>query len=128
MRVACVASARAATLPTNVTSRTFTTLHNHHTPLATMSGIGPELPPHLLAKRKRRQQEEAENEVVTTSGAKRSPSPEQGDKRRRVVGPAMPPAPLDERPEEPLKRIEDSDSEDDDDFGPALPPDSEDEV
>lgn len=93
-----------------------------------MSGIGPELPPHLLAKRKRKQQEEADYEVVAHSGAKRSPSPGDGEKRRRVVGPAMPPAPLNERPEEPLRPAQDSDSDDDDDFGPALPPDGEDEV
>lgn len=34
----------------------------------------------------------------------------------------MPPAPLDERPEKPPKRVEESDSEDDNGFGPALPP------
>lgn len=87
-----------------------------------MSAIGPELPPHLLAKRKRKQEESVENESTTTSGAKRSPSPSTGEKRRRVMGPAMPPAPLNERPPEPQNRLEDSDSDDEDGFGPSLPP------
>lgn len=34
----------------------------------------------------------------------------------------MPPAPLDQRPSEPANIVEGSDSEDDDDFGPTLPP------
>ena len=38
------------------------------------------------------------------------------------MGPAMPPAPLDERPPEPPNREEDSDSDDDDGLGPSLPP------
>jgi hypothetical protein len=84
-----------------------------------MSGIGAELPPHLLAKRKRQQEEQAQDAPPTASGAKRSPSP---DKRRKVAGPAMPPAPLEERPIEPAKPQEDESSDDDDDFGPPLPP------
>lgn len=87
-----------------------------------MSGIGAELPPHLLAKRKRQQEEQASVEPTITSGAKRSPSPDGPEKRRRVIGPAMPPAPLDQRPEEPPNADDDS-SSDDDDFGPSLPTD-----
>ncbi|KAM0724230.1 hypothetical protein Q7P37_000112 [Cladosporium fusiforme] len=90
-----------------------------------MSGIGAELPPHLLAKRKRQQEEESQNAPSTASGAKRSPSPATSEKRRKVAGPAMPPAPLEERPTEPANRQEDNDddsSSDDDDFGPSLPP------
>lgn len=86
-----------------------------------MSGIGAELPPHLLAKRKRQQEEQSQDAPPTASGAKRSPSPDAAEKRRRVVGPAMPPAPLDERPIEPAQPEEDE-SSDDDDFGPSLPP------
>lgn len=86
-----------------------------------MSGIGAELPPHLLAKRKRQQEEESKDAPPTASGAKQSPSSEGADKRRRVAGPAMPPAPLDERPTEPANAQEDE-SSDDDDFGPSLPP------
>lgn len=92
-----------------------------------MSAIGAELPPHLLAKRKRKQEEEAQNEHTTASGASRSASPGDGEKRRRVMGPAMPPAPLDERPEHPPRQATDSDSEDDD-FGPTLPSSVVDEV
>ncbi|KAK3714642.1 hypothetical protein LTR37_007622 [Vermiconidia calcicola] len=91
-----------------------------------MSGIGPELPPHLLAKRKRKQEEETNDAPTTASGAKRAPSPGEGEKRRRVVGPAMPPTPLDERPSEPPNSALDSDSDDDDGFGPSLPPDGTD--
>lgn len=92
-----------------------------------MSDIGPDLPPHLLAKRKRKQEEAVTNAPTTTSGAKPSDpprSPEGPEKRRRVIGPAPPPAPLDERPSEPPDAsTDDSDSsDDDDDFGPSLPP------
>ena len=73
--------------------------------------VGPELPPHL-AKRKHDSDEE-------TPERTRSRSPEGPEKRRRVLGPAPPPAALDERPEEPAS---DSDSSSDDDYGPALPP------
>ena len=86
-----------------------------------MSDIGPELPPHILAKRKRKQNEAAEATTAIPSGAKQSKSPDAGEKRRKVMGPAMPPAPLDERPQETPIQTEDSDSEDDDGFGPALP-------
>ncbi|KAK6435704.1 hypothetical protein LTR95_008104 [Oleoguttula sp. CCFEE 5521] len=85
-----------------------------------MSGIGADLPPHLLAKRKRKQEEEAAKGPAISSGANTkdgSPTPE---KRRRVVGPALPPAPLDERPTAPTSD-KDDDSDDDDGFGPALP-------
>ncbi|OQN99471.1 hypothetical protein B0A48_14449 [Cryoendolithus antarcticus] len=87
-----------------------------------MSGIGADLPPRLLAKRKRKQEEEAANQSTISSGANTkdgSPTPE---KRRRVVGPALPPAPLDERPSVPVSdKDDDSDDDDDDGFGPALP-------
>jgi hypothetical protein len=86
-----------------------------------MPGIGPELPAHLLAKRKRKQEETAEAASVTASGAKASSSPDVGEKRRKVMGPIMPPAPLDERPEKPAQSVEESESDDDDGFGPALP-------
>ncbi|PVH94797.1 hypothetical protein DM02DRAFT_538760 [Periconia macrospinosa] len=85
--------------------------------------IGPSLPPHL-AKRSREDDDDD-----------RSPSPENSDKRRRVIGPAPPPAsskptrvlgpapppaPLDQRPPNPPSD-DDSDSSSDDDFGPAPP-------
>ncbi|KAI9834802.1 MAG: hypothetical protein M1819_002888 [Sarea resinae] len=88
-----------------------------------MPPVGPELPPHLLAKRKR-QAEEAESASVDRPSrtASKSPSPGSSDKRRRVVGPSLPPAPLDEKPLESPNRDEESSS--DDEIGPALPPPS----
>ena len=104
-------------------SRDLFALNNHDTThlLENMSGIGAELPPHLLAKRKRQQEEESKDAPATASGAKRSASPEEPEKRRKVMGPAMPPAPLDERPNEPPNAADDDSSSEDDDFGPALP-------
>jgi hypothetical protein len=84
-----------------------------------MSSIGPDLPPHLLAKRKR----QAEDDTTTKQEAKSNlppRSPDGVDKRRRVMGPAAPPAPLDEMPSKPAESDEDSDSSDDD-YGPSLP-------
>lgn len=86
-----------------------------------MSAIGPDLPPHLSAKRKRKQDEQAKDEPATSSGAKDASNPDGGEKKRKVIGPAMPPASLDERPEHPANDVEGSDSDSDDDFGPALP-------
>lgn len=53
-----------------------------------MSAAGPELPPHLLAKRKRQQEEEEKNQPATSSGANQE-SPK--DKRQKVTGPELPP-------------------------------------
>lgn len=88
-----------------------------------MSAAGPELPPHLLAKRKRQIEEDPSNEERQPSGAKRSKSPPEVDKRPRVIGPAPPPAPLSERPSTAANPTPDSDesSSEDDDFGPSLP-------
>ncbi|KAG9640952.1 hypothetical protein KCU64_g12753, partial [Aureobasidium melanogenum] len=54
-----------------------------------MSAAGPELPPHLLAKRKRQQDEEEKNQPATSSGANQE-SPK--DKRQKVSGPELPPS------------------------------------
>ena len=95
-----------------------------------MSGIGPELPPHLLAKRKRMQGEDVEDTPATASGAKQASNLGEGEKRRRIMGPAMPPASLDEKPQdcpEPPEEVEpdddgdDNDGDDDGDFCPTLP-------
>jgi len=86
-----------------------------------MSSIGPELPPHLLAKRKR-QAETEDTSAADSAKVKdrpRSPSSDGAEKRRRVVGPAPPPAPLDELPRTSAQDEEDSSS--DDDYGPSLP-------
>ncbi|KAK3112555.1 hypothetical protein LTR53_011048 [Teratosphaeriaceae sp. CCFEE 6253] len=86
-----------------------------------MSAIGPDLPPHLLAKRKRQQAEQSEDQPTTASGAKRSTSPDGCGKKRRIIGPVMPPAPLEERPLEPAVPVVPVESDEDDDIGPALP-------
>ncbi|KAI4241726.1 MAG: hypothetical protein L6R40_004403 [Gallowayella cf. fulva] len=93
-----------------------------------MATVGPELPPHLLAKRKR-QQEEAEDDTSKPQPRSRSSSQTSStisdSKRRKTIGPAPPPAPLSERPASPPSpqnpNQSNSDS-DDDDFGPSLPP------
>ena len=95
-----------------------------------MPSVGPQLPPHILAKRKREEEQDvqaqqaddrpAHHEVIKAS---LSCSPDEAGKRRRVVGPTLPPAPLDERPRRPVKTSGDeSSSSDDDGIGPALPP------
>lgn len=82
-----------------------------------MSTVGPELPPHLQAKRKR--EDEAHD---TPPKRRRSSSTSLDDaKPRRVIGPALPPAPLSELPPSVPEPNADSDSSDDD-FGPSLPP------
>jgi len=87
-----------------------------------MSTVGPELPAHLLEKRKRQAEEEEKDffqKDRQSQSFSRSPSSDGGEKRRRVVGPSLPPATLKERPTgDPDK---DDGSASDDDFGPALP-------
>lgn len=80
-----------------------------------MSSIGPDLPPHLLAKRKR----QLEQDSTTSTPDLPSKSPDGSEKRQRIMGPAPPPAPLDQIPRVPA----DSDDSDgsDDGYGPSLP-------
>jgi hypothetical protein len=52
-----------------------------------MSAAGPELPPHLLAKRKRQQEEAQKNDPSTSSGANQDSL-----KRQKVTGPELPPS------------------------------------
>lgn len=83
-----------------------------------MPTVGPALPPALAEKRKRDESDSSDNEGPS--------SPDSAGKRPRIIGPAMPPAPLDERPPgSPPKSDDehntDDESSDDDDFGPALP-------
>ncbi|KAL8852849.1 MAG: hypothetical protein Q9221_002225 [Calogaya cf. arnoldii] len=95
-----------------------------------MSTVGPELPPHLLAKRKRQQEEEAEEPGPRSQPQPRSRSSSTSSntscsKKSRTIGPAPPPAPLSERPSpppEPQNPNQNNSSSDDDDFGPSLPP------
>lgn len=85
---------------------------------AVLKPVGPELPPHL-AKRKREQEEQEPQPSLRPSP--QSPptrSPSDSPKRRRVLGPSLPPAPLSELPPSVPT---DSDSDPDSDFGPSLP-------
>ena len=97
-----------------------------------MSDIGPQLPPHLVAKRKRQEEEAAAllKEPTTTTLAnanglsshrddKNLDIEEATEKKRRIVGPALPPAPINEMPTQPAEDAEESSS--DDDIGPSLP-------
>ncbi|KAI4756778.1 hypothetical protein E4T52_11238 [Aureobasidium sp. EXF-3400] len=52
-----------------------------------MSAAGPDLPPHLLAKRKRQQEEALKNDSSTSSGAN-----QESPKRQKVTGPELPPS------------------------------------
>ena len=85
-----------------------------------MSKVGPELPPHLLIKRKREEDIEDQTQINAQSRSASSSSSDTGEKRRRIVGPAAPPAPLDERPDTTAAQASEISS--DEDIGPALPP------
>ncbi|KAL9026569.1 MAG: hypothetical protein Q9196_004783 [Gyalolechia fulgens] len=89
-----------------------------------MATAGPELPPHLLAKRKRQQEaEETQNPSPQPQPRSRSSSPpSDASKRRRTIGPAPPPAPRSEKPPTAPSQSAPNDSDSDDDFGPSLPP------
>lgn len=85
-----------------------------------MSAVGPELPPHLIAKRKR--QQEQIDEPVSTRSRSASSGSDTGEKRRRILGPSLPPAALSERPSKGPESDATSDSDSDSDLGPAPPP------
>ncbi|KAI5780741.1 hypothetical protein DFH27DRAFT_338172 [Peziza echinospora] len=80
---------------------------------------GPAIPPHILAKRKRKAEEAAAAAKSTPIGPTMPQEPESTtpEKRPRIQGPAPPPAPLDERPDNDPETSDDSDGE----IGPALP-------
>lgn len=86
-----------------------------------MASVGPQLPPHLASKRKA-----TDNGPDTiTNPPKRSKSSsddDEGNIKRRVIGPSRPPADISEQPvTDPTPDANDSSSSDDD-FGPSLPP------
>ncbi|KAI1614050.1 hypothetical protein EDD37DRAFT_471576 [Exophiala viscosa] len=97
-----------------------------------MSSVGPELPPEL---QKRRRSAEDDDEENNSSDSSTGPLPSRTDtqaqappstKRARVIGPSLPPAPLDQRPSSPPQADRDentseSSDQDDDYFGPSLP-------
>ena len=84
-----------------------------------MPSLGPQLPPHLIPKRKR-EEDDAFSSPKSASRS-RSSSADSASKRRRMIGPALPPAPLPERPIATPSPAHSSNSSDDD-FGPSLPP------
>ena len=88
-----------------------------------MSTSGPELPPHLLAKRKRQaEEEEAARASSNTDSKEPRPSSSDGaEKRRRVIGPAPPPAALEELPALAPNDSGEGDSSSSDEIGPSLP-------
>lgn len=96
-----------------------------------MSIVGPELPPHLLAKRKRQAEGEEAGVAPSPKSTQDAADPtkyndaDSAEKRRRLVGPTLPSAPLNERPlDDPTASQAadpDESSGDEDDFGPALP-------
>jgi len=95
---------------------TYDKLSPHST--AVMSGtVGPPIPPHILAKRKL---DEGGENVAAASKVGPSIPDELDIKKRRMVGPAPPPAPLDERPNSG-PGDGDGETSSDDDIGPTLP-------
>ncbi|KAI9698399.1 MAG: hypothetical protein M1836_003979 [Candelina mexicana] len=88
-----------------------------------MSTAGPELPPHLVAKRKRQvANDEEERQGHANPPPFRSSSAESAGKRQRVVGPTLPPAPLKDLPIKESNEDGANSSDGNEDFGPALPP------
>ena len=86
-----------------------------------MSGVGPELPPHIVAKRKRPVDSEGDQAALDRRVSRsRSSSSDGTQKRPRIIGPSLPSAALDELSASKLDP--DSESDSDDDFGPAPPP------
>jgi hypothetical protein len=88
--------------------------------------VGPQIPPHILAKRKRAAEEEAAK--VSTATIKSPENSEDTTKKKRIAGPAPPPAPLEERPQGCPNDDSGDESSSDDDFGPSLPSVSQTEV
>ena len=86
---------------------------------------GPEIPPHILAKRKRKAEEAAAAAAAAAKSKVKAQSTSSNEeriiaqKRARVSGPAPPPAVLDERPDYPTEYSETESS--DDEIGPSLP-------
>lgn len=94
-----------------------------------MPGVGPQLPPEL-PKRKRSIDDDGnqnDSSPSASDGHQPAPPPKESEtipspKRSRVIGPTLPPAPLEERPSTPAQEdSSESESSDDDGFGPSLP-------
>ena len=87
--------------------------------------VGPQIPPHILAKRKRAAEEAAKASATTKSPEN---SEDTTTKKKRTAGPAPPPAPLEEQPPGSPNDGSGDESSSDDDFGPSLPSASRTEV
>jgi Protein of unknown function (DUF3752) len=87
-----------------------------------MPARGPTLPASASGKRKRDDEISNNPDHLPTpaSSHKQSLTPEASSKKPRAVGPTLPPASLDERPQTDPESAPEA-SSDDDDFGPALP-------
>jgi len=86
-----------------------------------MSTVGHQQASYLPTKRKRKDEDdEAPNTSQTPPKRARSSSSGDEARPRRIIGPAAPPANLSELPT--TSPEPDSDSSEDDDFGPSLPP------
>jgi hypothetical protein len=90
--------------------------------LLEMASVGPQLPFSSAVKRKRDEEPDTLNDHSDTSTPSRhgSHTPDSSTKRPRTIGPALPPASLEERPQNGPDEESDT-SSDDDDFGPSLP-------
>ena len=80
---------------------------------------GPEIPPHILEKRKRKAEEAAASQAIVGSIYNKPDAPKALEKRPRIIGPALPSSPLDERPSHSPQEEEDDSS--DNEIGPSLP-------
>ena len=86
----------------------------------TMSTIGPTLPPHLTSKRKRSVEDADDSERQSRS---RSSSTSEEGKRRKVLGPSLPSKSIrEESTGQSTNGGQESNSESDDDIGPAPAP------
>ncbi|KEF63804.1 uncharacterized protein A1O9_01782 [Exophiala aquamarina CBS 119918] len=94
-----------------------------------MPGVGPQLPPELQ-KRKHSIDDDgnlSDSSSSASNSPQSAPPPRElgsapSPKRSRILGPTLPPAPLEERPSSPaLGDLSESESSDDDGFGPSLP-------
>lgn len=80
--------------------------------------VGPELPPHLVKRKREQEAPEPQPSRFPSPPSPPTRSSSDSPKRRRVLGPSLPPAPLSELPPSAASH---SDSDSDSDFGPSLP-------
>lgn len=83
--------------------------------------IGPQIP--TASEKRKRDEEDSESSDEEVGPALDNSHKEDAKvKRARVLGPTLPPAPLDERPPTPGNTADSSEDSSEDDFGPNLPP------